>query len=156
MQVRQCIQNNQPHKLPLQYQPLAQEMSIVDNIVLRDNRIILPTKLRSQAIKLAHEDHAGMTKTKQRIRSKLWWPNMDKDIEQHIRTCHPCQIVGKPDRPEPVQPTKLPDEPWTELANDDSEMRKSSAIFRRFYKARRRRQEDVKWHQMACICAKYF
>ena len=59
-----------------------------------------------------------MTKTKQRIRSKLWWPNMDKDIEQHIRTCHPCQIVGKPDRPEPVQSTKLPDEPWTELAID--------------------------------------
>ena len=118
IQVRQCIQNNQPHKLPLQYQPLAQEMSIVDNIILRDNRIILPTKLRSQAIKLAHEDHAGMTKTKQRIRSKLWWPIMDKDIEQHIRTCHPCQIVGKPDRPEPVQPTKLPDEPWNELAID--------------------------------------
>ena len=59
-----------------------------------------------------------MTKTKQRICSKLWWPNMDKDIEQHIRTCHPCQIVGKPDRPEPVQSTKLPDEPWTELAID--------------------------------------
>ena len=43
---------------------------------------------------------------------------MDKDIERHIRTCHPCQIVGQPDPPEPVQPTKLPDEPWTDLAID--------------------------------------
>ena len=117
-QVRQCIENNQTHNLPNPYKSLEQELSIVDNIILRHNHIVLPKKLRSKAIQLAHEDHAGMTKTKQRIRSKLWWPNMDKDIEQHIRTCHPCQIVGKPDRPEPVQPTKLPDEPWSEIAID--------------------------------------
>ena len=39
---------------------------------------------------------------------------MDKDIEHHIRSCHPCQIVGKPDKPEPVQPTKLPEERWSQ------------------------------------------
>ena len=45
---------------------------------------------------------------------------MDKDIQyiQYIRTCHPCQIVRKSDRPEPARPTKLPDEPWTEIAID--------------------------------------
>ena len=118
IQVRQCIEKNQPHRLPPQYKSLEQELSIVDNIILRGNRIIPPVKLRNKAIELAHEDHAGMTKTKQRIRSKLWWPCMDKDIERHIRTCIPCQIVGKPDPPEPVQPTKLPDEPWTDLAID--------------------------------------
>ena len=118
IQVRQCIENNQPHRLPPQYKSFEQELSIVDYIILRGNRIILPLKLRNKAIELAHEDHAGMTKTKQRIRSKLLWPYMDKDIERHIRTCHPCQIVGKPDPPEPVQPTKLPDEPWTDLAID--------------------------------------
>ena len=118
IQVRQCIEKNQPHRLPPQYKSLEQELSIVDNIILRGNRIFPPVKLRNKAIELAHEDHAGITKTKQRIRSKLWWPCMDKDIERHIRTCHPCQIVGKPDPPEPVQPTKLPDEPWTDLAID--------------------------------------
>ena len=118
IQVRQCIENNQPHRLPPQYKSFGQGLSIVDYIIRRGNRIILPVKLRNKAIELAHEDHAGMTKTKQPIRSKLWWPYMDKDIERHIRTCHPCQIVGKPDPPEPVQPTKLPDEPWTDLAID--------------------------------------
>ena len=78
IQVRQCIENNQPHKPPSHYKPLEQELSIVDDIILRDNRIILPAMLRNKAIKLAHEDHAGMTKTKQRIRSKLWWPTWTK------------------------------------------------------------------------------
>lgn len=117
-QVRQCIINNQKYKLPPQYKQVAQELCIVNNIVLRNKRIVLPSKLRNKAILLAHEDHAGMTKCKQRIRSKLWWPNMDKDIEHHIRSCHPCQIVGKPDKPEPVQPTKLLEERWSQLAID--------------------------------------
>ena len=72
IQVRQCIEKNQSHRLPPQYKSLEQELSIVDNIILRGNRIILPVKLRNKAIELAHEDHAGMTKTKQRIRSTLW------------------------------------------------------------------------------------
>ena len=71
IQVRQYIEKNQPHRLPPQYKSLEQELGIVDNIILRGNRIILPVKLRNKAIELAHEDHAGMTKTKQRIPSKL-------------------------------------------------------------------------------------
>jgi len=71
-QVRQGISNNQFHKIPKQYQPIANKLSITDDIILRGNRIILPTNLKNKAIALAHEDHAGMTKCKQRIRLKLW------------------------------------------------------------------------------------
>ena len=34
--------------------------------------MVLPISLRPNAIALAHEDHAAMTKHKQRILSKLW------------------------------------------------------------------------------------
>ena len=75
IQVRQCIENNQLH-----YKPLEQELNVTGKIILRDNRIVLPTKLRNKTI-------------------QLWWPSMDKDIQQYIQTCrrHPCQIVGKSD-----------------------------------------------------------
>ena len=51
IQVRQCIENNQPCKLPPQYKPLEQELSIVDNIILR-----WQSNLRSKAIKLTHNE----------------------------------------------------------------------------------------------------
>ena len=54
--------------------------------VLRGTRIvILPKGLRFQSMKVVHEDHAGVTRCKHRLRSKLCWPDMDKDIETHIK-----------------------------------------------------------------------
>lgn len=80
--------------------------------------MVLPISLRPNAIALAYEDHAAMTKYKQRIRSKLWRPPMDTHIEENIKSCHPCQITSRPERPEPVCPTNLRKEPWTHLATD--------------------------------------
>ena len=89
-----------------------------EGIVLRGNRIVLPTKLQKRAIKKAHEDHAGMTKCKQSIRSKLWWPQMDKHMEAHIQRCHAFQVTSHPPKPEPLCPTKVPSERWSQLAID--------------------------------------
>ncbi|XP_057681919.1 uncharacterized protein K02A2.6-like [Corythoichthys intestinalis] len=43
---------------------------------------------------------------------------MDKVAEKYVRTCHGCQIVSRPDVPEPLRPTALPDGPWQDLATD--------------------------------------
>lgn len=118
-QIKQNLQNNQVYKLPKAYKLIAHELCITDqDILLRGDRIVLPNKLRQQAISLAHEDHAGMVRCKQRLRSKLWWPEMDKQVEERIRCCHPCQLVSRSPRPEPMEPTKLPKKPWSKLAID--------------------------------------
>jgi len=39
-QIRQGISNNQFHKIPKPYQPIANELSITDDIILRGNRIV--------------------------------------------------------------------------------------------------------------------
>lgn len=118
-QIKQCLQNNQLHKLPKAYRLISNELCITtQDILLRGDRIVLPTKLRQQAISLAHEDHAGMVRCKQRLRSKLWWPEMDKQVEERIRCCHPCQLISSSPRPEPMKPTDLPEKPWTKLAID--------------------------------------
>lgn len=80
--------------------------------------MVLPISLGPNAIALAHEDHSVMTKHEQRIRSKLWWPQMDTHIEENIKSFHPCQNTSRPERPEPVCPTNLPKENWTHLAID--------------------------------------
>ena len=117
--VKQCLQNNKLHQLLRSFRLISHELCITDQeILLRGDRIVLPNKLRQQAINLAHEDHAGMVRCKQCLRSKLWWPEMDKQLEEKIRCCHPCQLVGHSPRPEPVKPTSLPKEPWSKLTID--------------------------------------
>ena len=78
----------------------------------------MPSKLRARTLGLAHEGHLGAVGTKQNIRTKVWWPGMYKDEERHCKSCHGCQLVAKPDHPEPLRPTSLPDGPWQDLAVD--------------------------------------
>ena len=100
------------------YAPIAGELCVIGKLVLRGTRILLPTKLRAQALGLAHEGHLGIVGTKQKLRTKVWWPGMDKAAERYCRTCHGCQLVARPDPPEPLKPTPLPQGPWQDLAID--------------------------------------
>ena len=106
------------YKLPSAFKAISSELCVANDIVLRGTRIVLPKALRSQAMKVAHEDHAGVTRGKYRLRSKLWWSSMDKDIETHIKSCPPCRVTGQPSPPTLIHSTPLPNGPWEYLALD--------------------------------------
>ncbi|XP_055902396.1 uncharacterized protein K02A2.6-like [Eupeodes corollae] len=74
--------------------------------------------LRSRIFKLAHEGHPGETVMKRRVRSKVWWPLVDRDVEQFVKKCRDCLIVSKPSQPVPMNRHVFPDRPWSNLATD--------------------------------------
>ena len=55
---------------------------------------------------------------KKRLRSKVWWPGIDKEVEGFCQTCHSCQLVGRPQPPEPMKSTELPQGPWQHVSAD--------------------------------------
>ena len=59
-----------------------------------------------------------MAKMKQRLRTKVWWPTIDKEAEAFCKTCHGCQVVVGPNYPEPLHMTELPHRPWQSIAID--------------------------------------
>ena len=65
---------------------------------------------------LAHEGHQGIVKTKKRLRSKVWWPGIDKEAEKKCRQCFGCQMVSK--HVPTIKPTRLPEGAWQEIAVD--------------------------------------
>ena len=101
-----------------QYMTVAGELCVIGQLVLRGTRIIILSKLQPRTLALAHEGHLGVVGTKQNLRTKVWWPGMDKAAERHCRACHGCQLVAQPDPPEPIRSTSLPDGPWQDLAVD--------------------------------------
>ena len=88
------------------------------DIILRGNRILLPESLQQKAIALAHAGHQGLVKTKQLLRTKLWFPGIDKLVEEQISLCIPCQAVTDQKTHEPLHMTELPGRPWEEIAAD--------------------------------------
>ena len=67
---------------------------------------------------LAHEGHLGILGTKQTLCTKVWWPGLESDVEKYCSRFHGCQLVAKPESPEPLRPTTLPEGPWQDVAVD--------------------------------------
>ena len=93
--------------------------SIVDDLLLYNNRIVIPVLLRNQMIVLAHEGHQGMTKTVARLRQTVWWPKMKNCVEKFVESCHDCQVVSTAlPNPTPLKMTEIPAESWLMVGCD--------------------------------------
>ena len=88
------------------------ELSVCGGVILRGSRILIPSSLRGKVLELAHESHQGIIKCNQRLRSMVWWPRLDQNVEGKCKSCEPCQLVAGPESPVPTTPTKMPDGPW--------------------------------------------
>jgi transposase InsO family protein len=102
------------------YSKLKDELSVSDefNLVLRQRRLVVPDSLRKRAVQLAHEGHQGLTKTKALIREKVWFPGIDKMVEEEIRLCLPCQVATPANSREPLKMSALPKAAWREVSVD--------------------------------------
>lgn len=103
-----------------EYSRFRDELSVTDGIVLRGQRVIIPTCLQQRAVDIAHSSHQGIVKTKQLIREKTWFPGIDRMVEDNVKKCIPCQASysNGPKQREPIIPTILPNAPWTEVSLD--------------------------------------
>ena len=117
--VRQSIQSQDwSSKEVKQYSFVQNELTSLGQLILRGPRLVIPAKLRKTVTQLAHEGHQGIVRTKQRLRTKVWWPGLEKDAEKLCKKCHACQVVSQPSTQEPMTRTEFPNAPWEHLAID--------------------------------------
>ena len=93
--------------------------SLVDDLLIYNNRIVIPASLQNQMIVLAHEGHQGMTKTISHLRQTVWWPKMKECVEKFVESCHDCQVVSSTlPNPTPLKMTEIPPESWLMVGCD--------------------------------------
>ena len=61
-------------------------------------RVVIPTILTKNILKEFHIGHPGMSRTKALMQSYVYWPGMDKDIENMVKSCKSCASVAKKHR----------------------------------------------------------
>ena len=91
--------------------------AIVDNILLYDDRLVIPQSMRLEILESIHQGHLGVSKCRARARVSVWWPGMSKIIEEMVSKCVTCAI-NRPIQKEPLMPSALPDRPWQRLGSD--------------------------------------
>ena len=85
---------------------MQEELSIsttdAGTVIMRDTKLVMPSSLQQQTLDLAHEGHQGITKTKALLRSKVWFPNIDKMIEEKVSKCIACAANDNRQKNEPL------------------------------------------------------
>ena len=76
----------------LPYQRIKDHLNIDKECVLIANRVIVPVKLKDKVMQMLHSEHMGISKTKNLVQYYVWWPKIDEDIENLLKSCEPCQL----------------------------------------------------------------
>ena len=67
------------------------ELKVVDGLVLRGDRIVVPNTLQNKIFNIAHEGHLGITKTENLLRSRVWFPKRTKSQKKLSGTVWPAK-----------------------------------------------------------------
>ena len=78
-----------PHSIR-QYWDTRDELEVLDGVIYRGMRILVPPSMRPAMLELIHGTHLGIVKCKQRAREALYWPGMSAQIEEKVKDCSLC------------------------------------------------------------------
>ena len=104
-----------------QLQPFQQrqnELSVHAGCILLGSRVVIPSAGHQKILELLHQGHPGITRMKGLARSFVWWPGMDSDLEEKVKSCPNCQQNQKTPEVAPLHPWEWPQRPWTRIHID--------------------------------------
>ena len=100
-----------------QYWTNQRYLTIVDDVLLFNDRIVIPTNMRLEMLNRLYESHLGVTKCRALAQTSVWWPNISSQIEDMVRKCSVCAKL-RPTTKEPLLHSSFPEHPWSRVAMD--------------------------------------
>ncbi|KAL9988764.1 hypothetical protein ACROYT_G003247 [Oculina patagonica] len=94
------------------------ELSVMEGLVFKEERIVIPVALRKDMLKRVHIGHMGMVKCKNRAKEVMFWPSMNSQIEDIVSNCPACTEHQSSNPKEPMIAHELPERPWQNVATD--------------------------------------
>ena len=77
----------------------------------------MPSDLNGKILQELHEGHQGVVKMKALAQSYVWWPNINRDVEQLAGACFEC-LQKRPDPLPVLHPWEWPEQPWKQVHID--------------------------------------
>ena len=121
---RAALAGKQPQGAKASASPLLVRRGLV--YLGESDRLYIPANasLRTRLLHECHDvptaGHLGKDKTLEQVKRRFYWPRMDSDVLQYVRTCDACQR-NKPSQQATaglLQPLPIPDHPWQQVTMD--------------------------------------
>ena len=84
------------------------KQKILGEIVLQ---LLVPSSRRKHVMELAHDicgGHQSLKRTKQRIELTFYWPTLNQDVKEYVKTCRICQLKKRKTTLDRVPITPIP------------------------------------------------
>ena len=105
---------------PLQaYQKVRSALTLLDGLVMLNNRIVVPKRFRQVVLDFLHVGHAGTQAMISRAVQSFYWPGFRDDIAQTRNACSTCNecAPSNPTLPLIMEPD-LPSYPFHMVSSD--------------------------------------
>lgn len=94
------------------------ELTMQQGCLMWGWRVVIPPKLRSRVPAELHTGHLGVVGMKVVARSYVWWPGIDIQVQQLVKTCQTCQQTQRAPGPSHLHSWKWPESPWQHIHVD--------------------------------------
>ena len=111
-----------------EYWNIKGEISVWDDLLLRQDRLIVPSSLREEMLSQIHSSHLGIEKCKRRARDLLYWLGMNQQIADMVSKCNTCNMYRNSQAKEPPKSHELPERPWQKIVVDLFELDKQEYV----------------------------
>ena len=95
-----------------------EELSVHAGLLLWGARVIVPPQGREEVLNILHDTHPGIVKMESLARSYVWWPKMDTNLEEKVKSCATCQSHQKSPPCSPSHPSEWLGRPWSRMHVD--------------------------------------
>ena len=102
------------------FSPIMHELTLAANgIIMKHDRMVLPTSLQGKAIELAHRgSHPGRSGMERRLRYHFFFHDMFGKVKDFVESCEICSVFVDKKTKEPIRPHEVPKRCWETVAVD--------------------------------------
>lgn len=101
-----------------QFYMIRHELTVEHSVLIWNNRVVIPDKLKHRMLLQLHMSHLGVVKMKNIARSYFYWPGINKDIENLAKSCENCSVNKISPPKTELHPWKWPEEVFSRIHID--------------------------------------
>ena len=111
------LRENLPTELR-HYFNIRDELAAQDCVIFKGPKCINPTSLRPEIKEKLHRSHTGIQGCLKRAREVVYWPNINKELEDFISKCETCNTFQAAHPKEPLICHDITQRPWVKITCD--------------------------------------
>ena len=100
------------------YWSVRHDLSVHDDLVLKNSQLVVPVALRQRMIKDIHIGHLGVTKCVERAKNAVYWPGYVGQITDMVGSCETCQQNARSNAKTLLEQYEVPEYPMQTVSMD--------------------------------------